>query len=266
MSEFHLYLRYLGISLRSQLQYRASFLLQTFGHLLVTAIEFLAIWILFDRFERLHDWTLPEVAVFYGFVNISFSFADAFARGFDVFGNTVRLGDFDRMLLRPRTTIMQLAGQELTLKRAGRLLQGLLVLLWGFHTLGLTVTPDRLALSVLVLAGSISLFVGLVIIQATIAFWTVETLELMNSLTYGGVHAAQYPLSIYSTWLRRFFTLVVPLAATAYYPVVAILGRPDPLQPPAWLPWISPLAGFAFLGLSLLFWRLGVRHYTSTGS
>ena len=68
MSEIGLYFRYLAISLRSQMQYRVSFLLQTLGHFLVTGIEFLSIWILFDRFDRLGDWTLPEVAVFYGFI------------------------------------------------------------------------------------------------------------------------------------------------------------------------------------------------------
>ena len=199
MSEIGLYFRYLAISLRSQMQYRVSFLLQTLGHFLVTGIEFLSIWILFDRFDRLGDWTLPEVAVFYGFVNVAFSFADAFARGFDLFGNTVRMGDFDRILLRPRSTVAQLAGQELTLKRVGRFIQGAIVLLWGAHTLGLAPTPERIALSLLVIGGTVALFIGLVIIQATIAFWTVETLELMNSFTYGGVHAAQYPLSIYGT-------------------------------------------------------------------
>lgn len=266
MNDLALYLRYLGISLRGQMQYRVSFVLQTIGHFLVTAIEFIAIWVLFDRFDHLLDWNLAEVAVFYGFVNISFAFADAFARGFDMFGAMVKSGDFDRVLLRPRSTVLQLAGQELTLRRIGRLLQGAAVLAWGCHALGLTLTPERLALALLLMSGTMALFSGLVVVQATMAFWTVETLELMNSFTYGGVQAAQYPMSIYGKWLRRFFTFVIPLAATSYFPVVAFLGRNDPLGTPAWLAWVTPLAGFAFLALALRLWQFGVRHYTSTGS
>ena len=30
--------------------------------------------------------------------------------------------------------------------------------------------------------------------------------------------------------------------------------------------WLSPAIGFLLLGLSLQFWKLGVRHYRSTGS
>lgn len=266
MNDLALYVRYLGISLRGQMQYRVSFVLQTFGHFLVTAIEFISIWVLFDRFDRLHDWSLAEVAVFYGFINVSFALADAFGRGFDMFGNMVKSGDFDRVLLRPRSTVLQLAGQELTLRRVGRLIQGAAVLAWGCHALELTLTMERVALAVLVVGGNFALFSGLVVVQATMAFWTVETLEMMNSFTYGGVHAAQYPISIYGKWLRRFFTFIVPLAATSYFPIVAFLNRPDPLGSPAWMAWVTPLAGFAFLAGSLCLWRIGVRHYTSTGS
>lgn len=60
----HLYVRYLGISVRSQLQYCASFVMLTLGHLLVTATEFAGMVILFDRFGQLDDWRLKEVALF----------------------------------------------------------------------------------------------------------------------------------------------------------------------------------------------------------
>jgi ABC-2 type transport system permease protein len=51
-----------------------------------------------------------------------------------------------------------------------------------------------------------------------------------------------------------------------YLPAVAILGRPDPLQTPLLLQWLAPLAGVVFLLLALRVWRVGVRHYRSTGS
>jgi ABC-2 type transport system permease protein len=35
---------------------------------------------------------------------------------------------------------------------------------------------------------------------------------------------------------------------------------------PAWLQLCSPLAAFAMVAVSLLVWRAGVHHYTSTGS
>ena len=46
---------------------------------------------------------------------------------------------------------------------------------------------------------------------------------------------AQYPLSIYQRYFRRFFTFVVPLGCVAYFPVVALMGAADPLGSTRWL-------------------------------
>src|SRR5437016_1941882 len=101
LDALRLYSRYISISLRAQMQYRVNFILHTLGHLLVTFIEFLGLWALFDRFGNLRGWRLGEVAMMYGMIAISFAISDAMSRGFDWFGNTVRNGDFDRLLLRP---------------------------------------------------------------------------------------------------------------------------------------------------------------------
>lgn len=261
-----LYLRYLGISARGQMQYRASFIMSAIGHGLVTGIEFLGILILFQRFGSLRGWSLAEVALFYGMVNLAFAIADAVARGFDLFSRTLKAGDFDRLLLRPRSLTLQLAGQELVMRRVGRFAQGLAVLIWAGHALHLAWSPARVALLLAAIMGGTCLFIGLFVLQATLSFWTIETLEIVNAFTYGGVFAAQYPLSIYRLWFRRFFTAVVPLAAISYFPALAILGRSHQSSLPVALQWLSPLAGVLFLLLSLRLFHFGVRHYRSTGS
>jgi viologen exporter family transport system permease protein len=262
-----LYARYTAASIKGQMQYPASFVLLSIGQFLSTIIEFIGIWALFSRFQALGGWTLPQVALFYGAVNIAFALADIISRGFDVFGPLfVKTGDFDRLLLRPRATLLQLLGYELRLTRVGRLLQGALVLGIAVGLLELSWGLGEVALLLSAVAGGVAFFVGLVILQATLAFWTVESLEVANTLTYGGVYAAQYPIEIYSRWFREFFTFVFPLSCIAYFPIVGVLGISDPLGAPAWFLYVSPLAGCLFLGASLIIWRLGERHYTSTGS
>jgi len=257
---FALYWRYVAISIRAQLAYRATFAMKTIGHLLVTAIEFFGIWALFARFGTLGGWTLREVALIYGTTDIAFALADATGRGFDKFGTILKAGDFDRMLLRPRSPILQLLGFELQLMRIGRLSQGVVVLVWA--SVAIAWTPATLALLVFSIAGTSCLFFGLVVLQATSAFWTIETLEVWNAFTYGGNYAAQYPMAIYRRWFRGFFTVIVPLALTSYYPARAILGR-DPLGP---IHVLGPAAGVAFLALSFGAFRLGIRRHASTGT
>jgi len=266
INAIRLYVRYLAISLRGQLQYRANFILQSIGQLLITFIEFLGIWSLFSRFGNLRGWTLPEVALIYGMISVSFAISDALSRGFDWFGNMVKSGDFDRLLLRPRSTVLQVCGQEFALRRIGRFLQGFVVLTWAISALHIDWTIAKIALLLAALVGGACLFIGLVIIQATMSFWTVETLEVMNSLTYGGEYTAEYPMAIYRPWFRRFFTLVVPLACANYFPAIAILEKADPLGAPRIVHWLAPIAGPIFLLVALQLWQVGVRHYRSTGS
>jgi ABC-2 type transport system permease protein len=264
--DLRLYGRYVGISLRGQMQYRASFIMLSLGTFLTTSVEFLGVWVLFDRFGGLRGWTLPEVALFYGLVNVSFALAEAAGRGFDTFDGMVRSGDFDRLLLRPRSTALQVAGRDFQLMRIGRFAQGFAILLYAAAVLEVVWTLPRILLLMVAILGGACVFGGLLVLQATMAFWTIDSLEIMNTLTYGGVQTAQYPLTIYRDWFRRFFTYIVPLAGVTYFPAVAIIGRPDPLGTSRLFQALSPLVGVVFVWVALRVWQFGVRHYHSTGS
>lgn len=266
MNGFQLYLRFLATSVRSQMQYRASFLLSAFGSFLVTGSEIVGIWALFDRFERLGDWQLAEVALFYGTIGIAFAIGDALGTGFDRMAGMVRNGDFDRVLLRPRAAVIQVLGMELALRRAGRLAQSALVLFLALRFLDGPFGSTEFGLMLLTIAGGACLFLGLFVFQGTLTFWTTESLEVVNAFSYGGVTAAQYPITIYADWFRRFFTFVVPLACVSYLPLTLVLGVPDELGVPAPVRAASPIAGAFFLSAALLFWSIGVRRYQSTGS
>jgi ABC-2 type transport system permease protein len=52
------------------------------------------------------------------------------------------------------------------------------------------------------ITGDVALFSGLLVMQATLAFWTVEGLEVAGVLTYRGQAAAQYPMNVCAAWLR----------------------------------------------------------------
>jgi ABC-2 type transport system permease protein len=261
-----LYWRYVAISIRSQLQYRASFMMMAFGHLFATGIEAAGIWALFARFGTLRGWTLPQVALFYGVIGTGFALAEGIGRGFDAFAPLVKSGDFDRLLLRPHSTAFQVAATEVQLMRVGRLIQAVCVLAWAAHALHVNWSLAKVVLLLGTVAGGACLFYGLFVVEATLAFWTVESLEIMNTVTYGGTETGQYPLTIYRRGFRAFFTYVVPLACINYVPLNAILHRAELSYIAPWLSWSAPTVGLLFLLGSLQLWKFGVRHYCSTGS
>jgi ABC-2 type transport system permease protein len=267
MGPFRLLIRYGSASIRAQMQYPVNAMMLAIGQFTATMIDMIAIWALFARFGALDGWRLGEIAMFFGLVSVSFSLADFLSRGFDVLGaEFIRTGQLDRLLLRPRTMTLQLVGHDMRLSRFGRAAQGLVVLGIGTANLHFAWTLARVAIALWAVAGGVALFFGLIVVQGAISFWTIEGLEAMNVLTYGGVQAAQYPLSIYERWFRTFLIFVVPIGCVAYFPVLALLGRSDPLGAPQWLLLLSPAAGFVFLGAAFAGWRVGLRKYTSTGS
>lgn len=264
--ELALYARLVGARLRGQLQDPASLLLDAAGSLLVTALEFGAIALVLTRVDGLGGWELREVALLFGTVEIAFGIMDAVFAGFDprAFGEGVRRGDFDRVMLRPAPLMLQVFGHDLALRRVGKIAVGGAILAVALPAVAWT--PLKVAFLPLVVAGMVLYFGGLFVIGSTITFWTVESIEAMNALTYGGRDLVSYPMTIYGDALRRTFTFVLPAAFLNYYPALWLLGRPDPFGLPPLSPALAPLAGAAVFALALAFWRFGVRHYRSTGT
>lgn len=267
MNALRLYGRYVAVSLRAQMQYPGAFIATTLGAFGATVVDFIALVALFDRFRHIEGWRFHEVAMFYGVVSVSFAIADALTRGFDIFGpQFVKTGDFDRLLVRPRSTILQILGYELRATRIGRLAQGMLAWGVGMQLSGIASTWSTWTTLLFAVAGGVALFSGILVLQATLSFWTVESLEIVNTLTYGGIEASQYPLDVYTRWFRDFLIFVVPLGCVTYFPVAFVLGKADRTGVPDWLLPLTPVFGFVFLGVALWSWRFGVSRYTSTGT
>lgn len=258
-----LFLKLIGASLRSQMQYPTSFLMLSGSHFIGTFIDFLGVWILFDRFKIVEGWTFSEVGLIYGSIHMGFALSEAFSRGFDKFSQMVKQGDFDRLLLRPINPFFQVAAREVQAMRVGRFLQGLIVLLMSAKALEFSLFSIHAFMIFLSILGTACLFYGLFVIQATVSFWTIATFEIMNITTYGGLETGQYPMSIYRPFFRWIFTFLIPIGCIAYYPIATFLHH-ETLS--FWLGSLLPLSGGVFLFLAYQFWHFGVRHYRSTGS
>lgn len=256
-----LYLRYLAIHFKSQMQYKTSFFLTLIGQFLTAFSTFLGIWVMFTRFNTVKGFTYPEVSLCYAVVLMAFSLAETFFRGFDTFPRMIGNGEFDRILVRPRSPIFQVLGAKIDFTRLGRLLQAAAVFAWAIPRSGVNWNAANIVtLCGMILAGSL-VFAGLFLLYAGICFFTLDGLEVMNIFTDGGREFGRYPLSVYGDVVLRFLTFVVPLALFLYYPFLVLLGRSESLL---WR--ICPLFALLFLVPCYLVWRIGFLHYRSTGS
>ncbi len=170
-------------------------------------------------------------------------------------------GEFDRILTRPVSPMFQVLGSKIQFEKVGRALLAIAI-----FTVLLVYNPsllrvDKILTIVFMLLGTIVIFSGLHILKAGIAFFTIQSLEIMNIFTDGGRDLAQYPLNIYKKWVLNFFTYILPLSLVNYYPLLYIIGKSDNK-----LYIIAPLVSVIFLIPCYLLWKLGVKKYQSVGS
>ncbi len=263
-----LYRRLIGVQIRSQMQYRASFFVEIAGTGLIALLEYASLALVFARFETLKGWTLGQVAFLFGIAEVSFGMMDLIFSGFDpsYFGQFVRRGRFDQLLLRPINITLQVLGSKFMLRRIGKILVGVGIVFSAVGMNPIDWTPLKVLLTTIVVVSQVAFFGGLFIIGATITFWTVESIEVINIFTYGGTYMISHPMHIFPRTLRHFFTYVIPAAFLNYYPALYILELADPFNMPSIAPFLAPLAGIWMLGIALAFWRFGIRNYQSTGS
>lgn len=266
MESVALYGRLIGAQLKSQMQYRVSFLLALVGSFAVNLAEFGVVLVLFSRVPLMAGWSLAEVGLLYGISGTAFAVADTFAAALDSFQVHIVRGTFDRVLVRPRGALFQVISEDFALRRIGRVAQGALVLAIASHNLPVAWSADKVAVLIAALVCGTVIYFSIFVLGAAFCFWTTQGKEATHAFTYGGDALASYPMDIYQGWLRRFFTFVVPLAFVNYQPALYLLDRPDPLGLPAMARLLSPLAGLLMAGLAWYGWRLGIRRYQSTGS
>lgn len=256
-----LYIKYLSIYVKSIMQYKTSFFFTTLGQFLISFSAFLGIYFMFYRFNSVEGFTYSEVLICFSVVLIAFSLAECFFRGFDTFSGVISNGEFDRIMLRPRNVMFQVLASKIEITRIGRLFQAALILVYAILNCGVTWTADKVFTLIIMIIGGTALFSGLFIIYASICFFTIEGLEFMNIFTDGGREYGKYPMSIYGDYVLKFFTYIIPLACVQYYPFMYLIGRTKNV-----LYSLTPLAAFIFLIPCLILWKIGVRHYKSTGS
>jgi ABC-2 type transport system permease protein len=266
LAAFETYLHLAGASIRARAQYRLSFALDFIATFVSAFTDFAAILVLFAHLPVLGGWSLPEVALLYGVAGVSFALTDMLIGHLDGFGELIRTGAFDVLLLRPHGSLFQVVASELAIRRLGKLAQSLAVLAYALANIHLAWTPLKVAVLLGSFASGTAIFAGIWIGGTSISFWTVEIREVVNAFTYGGNYLASYPINVFGVWLRRFLAFVVPAAFVAYYPCVVILGKADPVAGWPWLGLLSPVVALATLAAGRAAWELGVRHYRSTGS
>ena len=221
-------------------------------------------YLLFARMGNIGEWTWERILLIYALAVASFGLAESFFRGFDYFPwHMLRSGDFDRLLLRPRSLVAQVAGSFFHIHRLARACIGIGAVVWALGRLGVPATPYTVSVIALALTGGAIVYSGVFVMSSGIAFYTVKALDWIYIVTNASYQVTRIPIDYMPALFRHAFTFVMPMLVISYMPAAAVCGwnGAHPLSGYLALP-----AGIAFLALSRLVWKVGLRRYQSTGS
>ena len=262
MNDLRLYVKYLRLHFLAGLQYKG-WPLMMLQVLIVVISEPIGVILLISRFGRVGDWSSERILLIYALAVTGFGMAETFCRGFDYFPwRMIRSGDFDRLLLRPRSLFVQVAGSFFHIHRISRVAGGAAITLWCLPRLGVQPTALNVLVLVLALAGGCLVYSGVFVLTSGLAFFTIQGLEWIYILTNASYQVTRCPIDYMPWLLRRFFTFVLPILVISYLPAAAVCGWGRPY----WQGLLALPAGLLFLAFSRIVWRIGVRHYQSTGS
>lgn len=255
------YFRALTLHLKSELEYRTSFIFSFISQIIVFFSYYFIILSLFTKFSNIKGFTLYEVLLCFSIVQFGYSFNEVFARGLDKFDNLIIHGTFDRILLRPKNIIIQVLYNESDFVKISRIIHALIILVIALINLKIEWNLIKILCLFLMIISGIIIFFSIFLLTASYCFITVQGLEVRNLFTDGGKHMAQYPIGIFSKGFIFFFTFIIPYAFVNYYPLLYVIGKSKNI-----LYAFSPLLLFIYLIPCIIIFYLGVKRYGSVGS
>lgn len=251
---------------RAAAQYPLSMVLLSLASAVVAALDLAAIAMMFAHTPRIADFAASEVLFLYGTAGLSFALADILLGTAERLGQHVRLGTLDAMLVRPVSPLVQVATEDFSPRRLGKLVPVVAVLVLAVPRLDVSWTPLRVVLvPVMVLSGT-AIFASFWVLTAAVQFVVMDGHQATKSITYGGGFLTQYPLSVYGKEFVRALTWMIPLAFVNWQPSLYIFDRPDPMGLPPVFRFASPAVAAVLCCAAALAWRSGLRHYRSTGN
>ncbi|WFR59422.1 ABC-2 family transporter protein [Anaerocolumna sp. AGMB13025] len=257
-----LYCKLIRMNLLTGLQYKGwpIMILQV---LFVVITDPIGLIFMFSRFGNIGEWSVYRILLIYAIAVTSFGLAETFCRGFDYFPwKMIRSGDFDRLLLRPSSLIIQVAGSYFHIHRIARVFGGACAIAYCLFALKVQLNlADGLILAGALLGGFLA-YTGVFLFTSGLAFFTVQGLDWIYIFTNASYQVTRCPMDYMPKVLKYMFTFFMPILIISYYPASAICSWGDSY----WKGFAALPAGLVFFLLSTFVWRYGVKHYKSTGS
>jgi len=254
------YFWYLRANWLSLMAYPVEFIVTNIAGMVYSFGSVALVWVLFTQIKSIGDWSYPQVLLIYGLSIFSRSLFHLFWVDLMNISGMVRMGDIDRLLVRPLNPLFQVVAGYLDNDDYGELVTAVILVWTSLGMLGQRTVANLLWVLVSVLSGMV-IFASVHIVANAMAFFTVES-SGFTRLAWTVDEFTRYPADIYGKDLRRLLTWVIPVSFASFYPAQLIFRNGD-LMP---LAAITPVVAAATFTAAYLFWCKALDRYQGVGN
>jgi len=265
VSNFPVYLKLATASVKSRMEYRASFIIFLFTLVSFYAAQVATVGVVITRFKTIGGWSIGEMAFLYSLLILSQGIVSCFFSGLIDFGSYVRLGTYDRILLRPLSPLGQVIMGGFELTGFAHLILGLITFFVADSMISIEWDFNKIFVLISVIAGGSMILAGIRIIIGAVAFYAVNNNSLVHLFVFSSREFLLYPLNIYSTSVKFLLTFIIPLGFINFYPAHYFLNKSGPGLFHPYFAFLPFPVGVIIMILSLWFWRHGQKAYESAG-
>lgn len=252
---------------KSKAEYRFNFFMEIFINIFVFLVIYLQIWVIAGNFGEIKGWSFYELMLLFNFNLFSYGFACiVLYYPMRELEGLVHSGEFDGVLVKPLNPFVYMLLKQSYIGFFGHIILATTVFVIAFHQLALPFNIGVLLDIIVKLIGAILIHGAIFIFTGSLCFKFVRSLAVMDVCIYRIRTFIKYPVSVYSTGIQIFLTVIVPYGFVNFYPVEALLGRQDNFVP-LWIADIGSIViGVFLIILSYKFFMRYVNKYQSTGS
>ena len=248
--------------LKAKLNYRADLFVMVIASVLSQGIGYLFLWVVFKQLPVVAGWTLPEVICVYAMISITEGFISIFAEGLWGLSWVKHRGDFDAIILRPVSPLLQVLLSSVGLNGFGTILLGGTMMVYAAQKLPITWTPLHLMVAIILFFSAVLMRFATVLISAAVGFWIESPFNPVLPVIHSFSSFARFPLTIYGRTLNLLLTFVIPFGFVSYYPMGWVLGKAHL----GWIGLLTPAVALVFTVAGAWLFQRGLKEYEGAGN
>jgi ABC-2 type transport system permease protein len=247
--------------LKARMSYRFDFFVSMGTALLTTLLGLSFIMIVFQRIPSIGDWSFEEMLFIYGFALVPTAIFSSVSVNLWEFGSHFIIeGNFDRVLLRPISSLFQIYFEAFRMESLGEVLIGIYLMSYAGGKLELALGWGDYGVMMVLILSAVVILLAFFTLLTSINFWVEDRLGIAAPI-FNMIPLGRYPTTLYSKTIRTILATLIPFAYVGFFPATYFLGRPEFRK----LALATPLVALVLAIITVAVWHRGVRRYSSVG-